>query len=149
MAEPAKFQIIDIGSEYAFEFPLFPNEINVDDGANWEPQDTTIGKKPLFYRNMEPRRISIQEAYIDNTNANVSAVAELQLLQMQLTELEEGGPPPALLVVWGEQTYRCVLTQLSSNQSMFVEGNPTRLRLSMEFLELQPEGESTSVNVGN
>lgn len=147
MPGPVKFQIIDPASEYTFEFPLFPNEIDTDSGANWDAQETTAGKKPIFYKNTEPITISIPEVYIDYSRENVSAVSDLELLRLQHTEDESGTPPP-LLVVWGEQTYRCVLKHLAVNQTRFVDdGNPKRLRLSLEFVELQEDGEGTSVTV--
>ena len=40
------------------------------------------------------------------------------------------------------------MTDLSIDEMMFTnDGNPTRLRFSVELLELQPDGEATTVTV--
>lgn len=149
MPEPAVFQLLDIESDFALEFPLFPEQISTTGRANWEPQNTTIGTKPLFYSNTEPLRISISEVYIDYTDSNTSAGPDIDLMRYQMTEFEEGGPPPALLAIWGDRRIRCVLTDLTVEETMFTEdGNPTRLKCSLELLELQPDGESVTVDEG-
>ena len=148
MPEPSKFQILDLGSEFALEFQYFPEQITTSGRANWEPQETTIGTKPLFYSNTDPLRITIDEAFIDYTDSNTSAAPDVDLLRLMHTEVEEGGSPPALLAIWGERRIRCVMTDLSVDESMFTnDGNPTRLRFSVELMELQPEGEATTVTV--
>jgi len=150
MPEPSKFQLLDIASDFALEFDLFPEQITTSGRTNWEPQETTNGTKPLFYSNTEPLRISIQDAHIDYTDSNTSAASDVDLLRLQMTEIEEGGPPPALLAIWGERRIRCVLTDLTIDETMFTpDGNPTRLRISLELTELQPDGESTSVEIGD
>lgn len=150
MPEPSTFQLLDIESEFAFEFQFFPEEITHRNRANWEPQNTTIGTKPLFYANSEPEVISITEAYVDYTHERVSIESDFELLKLMMTELEEGGPPPALLAIYGDTQLRCVLTDLSGRKTMFTEeGEPTRLCFDIELMELQPDGESTSVEEGD
>lgn len=149
MPEPSKFILLDIESDFALEFQYFPEQISTRGRANWEPQNTTIGTKPLYYANTEPLIISLQDVYVDYTDSNTSAGPDVDLFRYQMTELEEGGPPPALLAIWGERSIRCVLTDLSIDESMFTsDGNPTRLRMSLELMELQPDGEATDVQEG-
>ena len=144
--QDTNFQLFDIESDFAFEFPIFPEQIRTQGRANWDPQETTSGTKPLFYGNTEPLVINIDEAVIDYAIENVSAVPDIDLLRKMQTEVEQGGPPPALVAMWGDRQIRCVLTTLSIREEMFTtQGNPTRLRISLELVELQPEGESTSV----
>ena len=145
MAE-GSFQLIDILSDFAFEFPFFPEQIRTQDRANWEQQETTIGVKPLFYANSDPMRISVQDLYLDNTDTNTSLKPDLDLLRLFKTELEEGGPPPPMLAIWGDHELRCVLEDLTIEQMYFSEaGNCLRAKISMELVELQPDGEVTTV----
>lgn len=147
MADTAMFQLLDIESEFALEFPLFPEQITTSGRANWEPQEVTMGKKPLFYANTDPLRISINEVYFDYTDSNVSAAPDIDLMRYLMTEFE-GKPPGALLAIWGEREIRCVLTDLTIEETMFNDdGNPTRLKCSLELLELQEDGEATNVSV--
>ena len=148
MADGNTFQLIDIGSEYAFEFQFFPESISIQDGANWVPQDTTIGVKPLFYANGEPTVISVSDLILDNTDNGVSLKPDLDLLRLFKTELEEGGPPPALLAVWGDQEERCVLVDLNIEQIFFNDnGECIRAKIGLELLQLQDDGEATDVTV--
>ena len=151
MPEPSVFQLLDIETDFALEFPFFPEQITTTARTNWEPQNTTIGTKPLFYSNMEPLRISISEVYIDYTDSNTSAVPDIDLMRYQMSEFEgDGSLPPALLAIWGDRRIRCVLTDLTIEETMFTEdGNPTRLKCSLELLELQPDGESVTVDEGD
>lgn len=145
-----KFQLIDIGSDFAYEFPFFPETIRSMEGANWQPQETTIGIKPLFYANGEPRGVSVDELYLDSTDTDTSLKPDLDLLRLFKTELEEGGPPPPMLAVWGDNEFRCVLTRLDIEEIYFnPEGLCTRAKIGIELLELQPDGEATGVELGD
>lgn len=145
MPEPSVFQILDIESEFALELQFFPEQITTRGRANWEPQETTIGTKPLFYANTDPLVISLMDVYYDYTDSNTSAAPDVDLMRFQMTEME-GGPPPALLAIWGSRTIRCVLTDLTIEEMMFNDaGDPTRLKMSLELMELQPDGEATNV----
>lgn len=150
MPDPATFQILDIESDFAFEFQYFPEQLTTRGRANWEPQDTTIGTKPLWYANTDPMVISIQDAYFDYTHGNVSAEPDIELMRGLMSEYEDR-VPPALLAIWGNRRIRCVLTDLTINEMMFKEdtGEPTRLQFSMELMELQDENETTRVSVYN
>ena len=139
------FQLIDIDSDFAYEFPFFPENIRTVDRANWEPQDTTIGTKPLFYANGEPLQISV-ELYLDTTAFNTSLKPDIDLLRLFKAELPEGGVPGPMLAIWGDTKVRCVLADLTIEESMFNdEGNPTRAKVNVELTQLQEDGESTSV----
>lgn len=142
------FQLIDILSDFAFEFPFFPESITMTERANWEPQETTIGIKPLFYANSEPLQIAVRDIYLDSTETNTSLKPDLDLLRLFKAELEEGGPPPPMLAVWGDHSERCVLTDLTIEQINFdSEGNCNRAKIEIELMQLQEDGEETTVNV--
>ncbi len=149
MAE-GTFQLIEVETDYAFEFPFFPENVSISGGANWNPQETTQGVKPLMYANTEPTRISLTDIHLDETMTGVSLKPTLDLLRMFKNEVAEGGPPPAILALWGDEELLCVMTGLDIEQIMFnPEGECIRARLQIELLELQPEGESTTVEVGS
>jgi hypothetical protein len=142
--------LFDPERDFSIEFPFFPEEIITNHHANWEKQNTSIGKKPLFYANSEGMTISLPEVYFDQTMAKVSLTPDIELLQYQVSEVEEGGPPPALVLVWGAQRIRCVLVDLTIRQRFFTEeGDPLRLLCSLELWELQEDGESVSVSEGS
>ena len=139
--------LIDLNSQASFEFQFFPDNVKTVDRANWTAQETTIGAKPLFYANREPRTLTFSELYFDNTDTNESLTQTLEDLRaFTMDEVLDMGAPPALLATWGDQSLRCVLHDLTIEQIFFTdEGNPIRARLSIELLELQPEGEGTGV----
>lgn len=142
------FQLIDLSSDYAFEFQYFPESISMQTGANWVPQDTTIGVKPLFYANGEPTVISVRDLILDNTEIDVTLKPDLDILRLFKTELEEGGPPPPLLAVWGDHEERCVLVDLNIEHIYFnPAGECTRAKIGLELLQLQEDGEAISVRV--
>lgn len=145
MGQVTSLILFDPERNFSIEFPFFPEEIVTNNHANWEKQNTSIGKKPLFYTNSEGVTISLSEVYFDQTDTGSSLAPDLELLRYQISEVEEGGPPPALVLVWGKQRYRCVLIDLTVRQTMFTEdGDPLRLLCSLEFWELQ---ETTTVSV--
>ncbi|HEV7701369.1 MAG TPA: hypothetical protein VGO43_14150, partial [Pyrinomonadaceae bacterium] len=130
----------------SFTFQYFPAEARLEDRANWEPQDLAGGKKPLFYGNRDPQRISVQELYLDNTMTDRSLKTDLDDLRTLMDEVDGKGTPPALLAIWGDHKERCVLEELCVEEVMFnSEGECTRAKISIQLLELQPEGEGTTV----
>lgn len=143
MAE--KLALIDLDSQAAWEFQFFPNEVRTADRANWEPQDTTIGTKPLFYANREPRRISFPELYLDYSGESLTATLD-ELRVFAIDEKDTTGMPARLLATWGDRIERCVMEELSIEEIFFNSvGEPTRARIGIELIELQPDGEGTSV----
>ncbi len=145
----AGFSLVNLTNQDSFVFQYFPNETRTNDRANWNAQETTNGVKPLFYANREPRTFDFQELYLDNTATNESLTPDLKKLRALMDENEERGTPPALLAIWGDRNERCVLEDLTIEEIFFnSEGEPTRVRISMTLLEVQPEsGETTSVVV--
>lgn len=142
----AEFQLIDLNSGTAFLFQFFPNEIRTSESVNWNPQDLTSGVKPLFYANAEPRSVSINELHIDTTDTERSLRPDLDDLRSLKTESEGKGTPPPLLAIWGSNKLRCVLKDLSYEEIYFNDdGDPTRVKINLELLELQEEGTATSV----
>lgn len=145
----ASLVLIDLESQDSWEFQYFPNEVRSSRRVNWSPQETTIGTKPLFYENREPKQLSFTDLYLDNTDTGESLSETLKELEDFTTEEREGrGSPPAMLAVWGDRKLRCVLQDLTVEETFFnTEGHPTRARISLELIELQRIDESTGVNV--
>ena len=142
------FQLIDLSSNIAFTFQFFPEKIRANVRANWEPQNTTVGVKPLFYGNTEPQKISVEELYLDNTDTNRSLKDDILDLGSLIKEVDDLGSPPPLLAIWGDSKFRCVLTDVTIEGIMYNdEGNCIRARISIELTQLQRDGESTTVNV--
>lgn len=141
--------LINLENQGAFVFEFSPASLRTSDRANWQPQETTVGVKPLFYMNREPRQIEFPEVYLDNTMTGESLTGKIEELRMLLEETEKG-TPPVLLVGWGDRNERCVLEELSIEECFFNSANePTRARVSLSFLQIQPDGgETTGVRVG-
>src|SRR3954454_9659422 len=102
-----KFALISLETSDSFVFELFPREIQGTDRANWEPQDVTIGTKPLFYANNEPRRMSVPELWLDGARSSQTLNEQLTALRALKNVVQKKGAPPALLAVWGDQQLRC------------------------------------------
>jgi hypothetical protein len=140
--------LVNLTNQDSFVFQFFPNEDRSTDRANWDPQETTIGIKPLFYGNREPRLIEFRGLYLDNTETGESLTPEIRKVQDLLEETEDGGTPPPLLAIWGDRSERCVLQDLTIETVLFdTEGQPIRTRMEISLLQLQPEGETTRVRV--
>jgi hypothetical protein len=148
MAKRWAFVLINLEGTGSFFFDFFPKEISTTGRATWEPQDVTIGVKPIFYGNRDPERISVPEVMLDRTKTQESIkddIANLAALQHEDPKL---GRPPALLAIWGDEQYRCVLEELTVNRTRFsTEGTPQRASVSLQLLELQEERESVDVVV--
>lgn len=148
MAE-AGLALINLEDQGAFTFQYFPNSLRTQNRANWNAQDTTIGIKPLYYANREPRRIEFPELYFDNTDTNESLTETIKELQALMEETDKG-TPPALLAAWGDRHERCVLEELAIEEKLFnPSGEPILIVCRLSLLQLQPDsGESTGVQVG-
>lgn len=134
----AGLQLINLESQGVFTFQFFPASLSTTDRANWIPQETTIGVKPLFYANREPRTISFPELYLDNTDTNESLTPILKELRELFSETENG-TPPALLAVWGDRNERCVMEELTIEEIFFTpEGYPIRARITLGLKQIQP-----------
>lgn len=142
------FVLINLEGADSFFFDFFPKEIQTTERAVWEPQDVTIGKKPIFYANREPKRISVPEVVLDRTDARESIKEDIEALGALQVEVANLGRPPALLAIWGDEQYRCVLEELTVNRTWFSpDGNPERASVSLQLLELQEDVESVDVVV--
>jgi hypothetical protein len=140
--------LINLENQGAFTFQFFPSSVTTSDRANWTAQETTIGVKPLFYGNREPRKIDFPELWFDNTDTNESLTPTIKELRALFEETEKG-TPPALLAGWGDRNERCVLEELSIEEAYFnADGEPIRARIQMSLVQLQPDsGETTNVRV--
>lgn len=142
------FVLINLEGEDSFVFELFPTEISTTDRANWEPQDVTIGTKPIYYANGEPRRISVPEAYLDGARTNEPINDQIVALRALKNEIARLGRPPALLAVWGSEQHRCVLEEVTIARNFFSnEGEPLRARVGLQLIEIQEQRESVRSTV--
>jgi len=142
------FVLINLEGPGDFFFDLFPREIQTSDRAVWEPQEITIGVKPLFYANRDPKRISIPEVFLDRSDELTSIKPDIDALLQLQAEIPKLGRPPALLATWGEEQVRCVLETVDIKRTWFSEeGDPQRAAVSLQLLQLQEERESVDVVV--
>ena len=142
-----KFVLVNLISQGDYIFDIFPRSVTTQDRANWQPQETTIGVKPLFYANREPRQITVDEVFLDSTNTNQSLTPEIKALRQLMAETERGTPPP-LLAAWGDRQERCVLTELNIEEQFFTpDSKPIRAKVRLTLTQLQPTGERTSARV--
>lgn len=142
----AGFALINLENQQAFTFQYFPANVQTVDRANWQGQETTIGVKPLFYANREPRLLDFPELWLDNTETNESLTPQIKELRKLMEETEKG-TPPALLAAWGDRNERCVLQEMTIEEKFFTtDGYPIRARIKMTLVQLQPEySEATGV----
>lgn len=118
------------------------------DKANWQPQETTVGVKPLFYGNRDPRKITVSDLYLDGTETDTSLTGDLDDLRALMEEKDDTGSPPPLLAIWGERKERVVLENLTVDEVLFNQaGNPIRAKVALDLTQLQPDGEGTNVQV--
>ncbi len=136
----AGLALINLENQDAFVFQFFPQNLRTTDRANWNAQETTIGVKPLFFANREPRTIEFPELYLDNTDLNFSLTPDIKRLRELQVEVESRGTPPALLAIWGDRNERCVLQEVSIEEQFFnTEGEPIRVKISLSLVQIQPD----------
>lgn len=139
--------LIDLNSQASFEFQFFPSSLELEGGANWEQQNTAGGKKPLFYSNSDGTRLTFPELWWDSTDTGESLNPRMDELRgFCLDEQDDRGAPPSLLATWGDAKLQCVLSRYRFVPEFWDgDGNPLRVRLDLEFLEIQDEGEATNL----
>lgn len=144
-----QFQLVNLEGAGSFIFKFFPKGNRSDDRANWEPQDTTIGTKPLFYANREPRRLSFDELLLDVSDSAFDSITEdIKALRALMTDNPDTGAPPALLAIWGDRQEPVVLEQLTVEEQFPFgqDGSPMRAKVSLQLLETQQEEDVNEVN---
>jgi hypothetical protein len=142
----AELSLVNLTGGGAFDFVLifdrFPGEITADDAVNWQPQDVTVGIKPVFYANNEPQRISF-EAWLDRTDTNDSVLTDIENLRRLMKVVDEPFPqgmPPLLQFTCGDWSQRVVLEKLSVRRVMFTRDNKAiRALVSVGLLEFAYE----------
>lgn len=134
-----KFVVIALGPG-AFTFDFFPTApITLERRANWSEQDTTIGTKPLFYENRDPRKLGVQEVWLDRSDSNESITPQIEELMALQDEIVDGTPPPCL-VLWGDRQEYSVLEEIHIEETLHrKDGAPIRARVTLSFKELQGE----------
>lgn len=148
MTTPAgKFALVNVETGESFVFKYFPTKINTNRRTNWQPQDVTTGVQPLFYQNIEPRRLSIDRLLLDRSDTNQSVKSDLTRLLYFQDETDKGRPP-SLFAVWGEYQELVVLEEVDYEQDFFTpEGDPIRAWVSLHLLEIQEAGVNTDSKI--
>jgi hypothetical protein len=138
--------LIDLYSSNAWVFQFFPPGISTEDRANWEPQNVTIGTRPLFYSNREPQRITISDVLL-NSDSEESITKDIEELRALMKETDRGSPPP-LLFICGDWQERVVLEELRIEKQFFdPQANLLRARVSLTLLELQRVRERVTTKI--
>lgn len=137
-AGQGKFIVINLCGAGAFVFDFFPTApITLGRRANWPEQETTIGTKPLFYANRDPRKLDVAEVWLDKTDTNESITPQIEQLMALQDETCQGIPPP-VLVLWGDRQERSVLEDIRVEETFHHQsGYPMRARVTLSFKELQ------------
>lgn len=135
MSTPSgQFLLIDLYNQRDFVFQFFPPGVVTESGANWQPQDVTIGMQPLFYANRPPRALKVEQLWFDKTATGESVKPEIDKLEALLEETQMGGTPPVLLAMWGDEKFRGVLTSLRINRQFFArDGKTLRAEVAIEL----------------
>ncbi len=141
MSTPSgQFLLIDLYSQRDFVFQFFPPGVLTESGANWQPQDVTIGMQPLFYANRPPRTLKVEQLWFDKTGTGESIKPEIDSLEALLEETQLGGTPPLLLALWGDEKFRGVLASLRINRQYFArDGKPLRAEIAIELTATDQE----------
>jgi hypothetical protein len=133
------FSLINLcgGGNFDFQY-FFTAPINGDREVNWEPQETTIGVKPLFYMNTEPIITDVPEVWMDTTDTGESLTPKILALRALQDETCEGAPPP-LMASWGDRTETCVLKGLKHEEHMHDQegGWPIRVKFILTLWQVQ------------
>lgn len=121
-----------------FSFRRFPAGIETSVRVNWQAQDVTIGTKPLFFANREPKQLRFADLLLDSTEEGESITPDIDALTLLTQEVDGLGRPPVLLAQWGDRQERCVLTDLDVFEQFFLgDGTPIRARVSLTLLQFQ------------
>lgn len=139
-AMAGKFVVVNLCAQGRFTFDYFPTApITLERRANWPEQDTTIGTKPLFYENRDPRRLTVQEVYLDRSDTGESITPQIEELMALQDEICEGTPPP-VLVLWGDRQERTILEEIRVEEIFHARpGHPIRARVNLTFKEIQED----------
>ncbi|HEY6327869.1 MAG TPA: hypothetical protein VI756_00930 [Blastocatellia bacterium] len=120
---------------FTYAFPVAP--IAMSRHANWPEQDTTIGTKPLFYANRDPKKIEVSEVWLDQSDDSSSLTSQINAL-FALQDETALGTPPLLLALWGDRAEMCVLVDVRAEETFHApEGWPIRVKVSLELEERQ------------
>jgi Contractile injection system tube protein len=135
-----KFVLTNLEGPGGFVFSRFPAGVETSGRVNWQPQETTIGVKPLFYANREAKQTRLDDLWLDNTDNNDSVTPDIEALYRLMEELPDKGRPPVLLASWGDRTERCVMQDLTVAEQLFLtDGTPIRARVSITLVQFQEE----------
>ncbi|MET0623100.1 MAG: hypothetical protein ABW250_08995 [Pyrinomonadaceae bacterium] len=134
------FVLINLEGASDVSFRRFPTGIETSVRVNWQAQDVTVGTKPLYFANREPRQLRFDDLLLDSTETGESITPEIDSLMMLTQEVEGLGRPPVLLAQWGDRQERCVLADATISEQFFLgDGTPIRARVSLTLLQFQDD----------
>lgn len=127
--------IINLETSDAFVFQFFHAQEDSEHQANWEPQGTGRGTKPLMYANQEPDVTGPIEFWFDGSDNGQSVEQDIKELRALMQETETG-VPPALRYIRGREQQRVVLQRMHVERQMFNRrGEAIRAKVSLTFME--------------
>jgi len=136
--QSGKFTLVNLCGGPTLQFRFFPAPpISTGGHVNFEEQDTTIGTKPLFYFNRNPRHVDIPELWLDNTDTGVSVTGVIEAIKA-LQEPTCNGAPPPLLAIWGDRRERVELDDYHIDEMFHSPaGAPLRAKVTLNLKEIQ------------
>lgn len=136
--QPGKFALINLTAAGVFVFKFFPQRVSTVRHANWAQQDVTIGTKPIYYSNRDPKKITLEELWLDNSGTTGESIAPDIAGLFALLDETDNGSPPKLLANWGDRQEQVVLENVTIEEQFFAPaGFPLRAKVSLELLEVQ------------
>ncbi len=137
--DPQPFTLVNVYKHESWQFFYFPTEIETASEANWEPQNTTIGVKPLFYMNREPTSLTINDLLLDGSLSGKSITPQIKRLRA-LQEETAKGTPSTLIALWGDRQETVVLKTLTIREQFFApQGFPLRARVNLALIQIQDQ----------
>ncbi len=149
--------IVNLNTGANIVFQYFPPEITTTAHANWQPQDTAFGVKPLLYANTDPRKLEF-ELWLDGSIKGESITPQINELLALLNvrqfavvekgrEVQKFDAPPALAVLWGDRQEKVVLEEIRVTETYFeTNGVPVRAKVNLSFIQTQYERARTMIS---
>jgi hypothetical protein len=144
----AKFTLTNLTGGGHVELMYFPTKVSTERRSNWEEQDVVGKVKPLTFSNIGPRRVQIDELWLDRSDAGESIQPDIETLFFLMDVVPGKGMPPRLLITWGDRFEVGVLEEVRVAEEYFTSaGLPVRARCSVTFKELQEAQTQTTTTV--
>lgn len=137
MAQKAQIVPQDLKGAVPISVMFNPNEYTV----SYEAKYTGENDKKQFVRTTTPEfKVSLfYDTYEKRKNVKLETYKVTSLLDPEVAG-KEIKKPPSCVFIWGEFSYRGVLTRIDQKYTMFLEdGTPVRSVLDVTFISDEPE----------